>query len=315
MIWALSTNWNSKRHEVGEALVDEVLELGFDALEIGYQFKRDLVPGLMARLATGAITVGSVHAFTPVPLGAPGGHPELFLLASTEVDTRRLALFHLRQTLEFAGSVGAQAVVLHAGRVRVGRHWYAVEEAHDREATEGWRYRWHHRRLLRLRERGIARHLTALRQSLDEVLPLFEAAGIVLAFENLPSWDALPHVAELEELMADYNSGALRAWYDIGHGQIMENTGFGDNLALARRLLPLMAGAHLHDVRGPLSDHHAPGSGAIDFSRFGFLVDQAIMKVFEPASSVTPVELSAGLVHLQRIWSTGMHETKREDNA
>ena len=80
---ALSTRWNAGRHTTGEKLVEEILQCGFTRLELGYDLTIDLVPGVRDMVRTRAITVDSVHNFCPVPVGAPGGSPELFSMAST----------------------------------------------------------------------------------------------------------------------------------------------------------------------------------------------------------------------------------------
>jgi len=303
MEFALSTNWNSARHEDGAALADEIAALGFTRVEIGYQFQETQLPGLLSRLRDGTIAAGSVHAYSPVPLGAPAGHPELFLMAATEEDTRRLALFHLRRTLDFAAAIGARAVVAHAGRVPLGRCWKRLARDLARDNTGNWRYRWNRTLMVRTRQRRIGRHLEALRRSLDELLPLFAQAGMLLAMENLPAYDALPDADEMQQVAADYPDSALRYWHDIGHGQIMANAGFADPVATARRLLKLTAGVHIHDVRGPMLDHQAPGEGGIDFSSYGFLADAAILHVFEPDSAVSPAGLRAGLERLRSAWA------------
>ena len=303
MDFALSTNWNSTRHADGAAVVDEIAALGFTRVEIGYQFQETQIPGLLRRLRDGTVGADSVHAYSPVPLGAPGGHPELFLLAATEEDTRRLALFHLRRTLDFAASIGARAVVAHAGRVPLGRGWARLARDLARDDTTHWRYRWNRRWMVRTRQRRIGRHLEALRRSLDELLPLCARAGVVLALENLPSYDALPDAVEMLQVAAGYPGSMLRYWHDIGHGQIMANAGFADPVETARRLLPLTAGIHIHDVRGPMLDHQAPGDGGIDFSRYGFLADPVILHVFEPDAAVAPGALRTGLDRLRRAWA------------
>lgn len=80
MTFALSTNWNNRRLATGEAIVDEALALGFGALELGFHTSAEQVKGFKARLDE--MPVGSIHAFCPVPLSAPCGHPELYSLAS-----------------------------------------------------------------------------------------------------------------------------------------------------------------------------------------------------------------------------------------
>ena len=302
MDYALSTNWNSARHADGAAVVDEIIELGFTSLEIGYAFQEMQIPGLLDRLRDGTVTVGSVHAYSPVPIGALGGHPELFLPASVEEDTRRLSIFHLRRTLDFAVAVGARAIVLHAGRVPVGRRWARHMHDIERGTTHHWLSRWNRNLMFRGRARPIGRHLDALRRSLDEMLPLCAHAGVVLALENLPSFDALPAPDEMMQLAMEYQGSPLRYWHDIGHGQVMANAGFGDPVATARHLLPLTAGVHIHDVRGLMLDHQAPGAGGIAFSDYGFFANPAILHVFEPAAAVTPAALAAGLRHLRQAW-------------
>jgi len=85
---ALSTNWNTRRHVEGEAIADEILALGFDALELGYHTTEEIAEGVLRRVNSGAVTVDSVHAYCPVPVGAPHGYPELYLLASLDEDER-----------------------------------------------------------------------------------------------------------------------------------------------------------------------------------------------------------------------------------
>lgn len=303
MEFALSTNWNSDRHEDGAAVADEIAALGFAGVEIGYRFQETQLPGLRRRLRDGTVAAGSVHAYAPAPLGAPEGHPELFLMAADDEDTRRLALFHLRRTLDFATDIGARAVVAHAGRVPIGRRWARLARDLGRDATGHWSYRWNRQRMVRARQRRIGHHLAALRRSLDELLPLFARAGVALALENLPSFDALPNADEMLLVAGEYQDSMLRYWHDIGHGQIMDNAGFADPVAAARRLLPITAGVHIHDVRGPLLDHQAPGEGGIDFSSYGFLADGAILHVFEPDSAVSPAALRAGLERLRAVWA------------
>ena len=44
MRFNLSTRWNAHRHTDGEAMLTEILDLGFDGAELGYNLTRDLLP-------------------------------------------------------------------------------------------------------------------------------------------------------------------------------------------------------------------------------------------------------------------------------
>ena len=92
MRFALSTNWNSDRLSDGAALADEALALGFDALELSFRTQPEHLPGIRSRLD--GMPVDSVHAYCPVPLGAPSGHPELHQLADRDETERALPPAH-----------------------------------------------------------------------------------------------------------------------------------------------------------------------------------------------------------------------------
>ena len=115
MRFALSTNWNNMRLNDGAAIADEAAELGFDALELGFRTQPEQIAGFKSRL--GRMPVESVHAYCPVPVGAPSGHPELHRLASRDADERALARVLLGKTMACAVELGAKVVVTHAGYV------------------------------------------------------------------------------------------------------------------------------------------------------------------------------------------------------
>ena len=119
MNFSLSTRWNAYRHENGEAMVDEIIKLGFNRLELGYDLRIELVPGVKQRIASGEITCPSVHNYCPVPIGAPRGHPELFSLRSLDDRERDSAVRYTGNTIDFAAEIGAKAVVVHAGNVKM----------------------------------------------------------------------------------------------------------------------------------------------------------------------------------------------------
>jgi sugar phosphate isomerase/epimerase len=308
MDFALSTNWNAARHATGEALIDEALALGFRSVELGYQLSVEQAAGVSRRIAAGAVTVTSVHAYCPVPPGAPSGHPELYLLASRDEDERALATIYLMKTLEFATRMGAQAVVMHAGRVKVkpfsDELIAAAEDEPDGCASR--RYQKLLARLQRRRRRKAGRHLDALRTALDHLVPRFARAGLTLCLENLPSWEAVPTEEEMLELIRHYASPALAYWHDMGHGQIRHNLGWIDHRAATEALLPHTRGIHIHDVRPLAHDHLAPGQGTLPFADFACYSRPGILRVFEPGPQVKSADLAVGLAFVRKAWGGQM---------
>ena len=308
---ALSTNWNAARHEAGELLVDEILGMGFDALELGYLTTEELAAGVRRKVEAGEVVVDSVHAFCPVPLGAPHGYPELYLLASKDDDDRAMAAIMLRRTLEFGASIGARAVVLHAGRVFLDA-WYSklhtgtlVNALENEGAIEAPAYQ-------RLLAKARRRRTTRVRKifdrfclSLNTLLPEFEKAGLALCLENLPSIEAFPDEGEMAMLKRRFDTPALAYWHDMGHGQVRANLGLIRHVDAARALLPFTRGIHIHDALPPTHDHLPPGQGVIDFAAFNFYAADAVLKVFEPSPQVKTTELTKSLSFVRRVWTQG----------
>ena len=303
MKFSLSTCWFAGLTLSGEAIADEAAKLGFSALELGYALPEAAVPGIMKRVGEGRIGISSIHAFSPVPEGT-NGHPELYSPASPDEAKRVEAVEKILGCLAFARDCGADRVVLHAGRItKAARHWLYVHNRIMNENDEGFFYRRRLRKMNEARAAGIEAALGSLHRSLCELLPHFEEAGVKLALENLPSFDAIPSPDEMDLLAAEFSqSPSFAFWFDMGHAQVMENAGYGDAADLARRHLKLIAGVHVHDVIGPGGDHQAPGMGGIDWRRFSFLAGSGKALVFEPLSSVPSDELSAALSFLENTW-------------
>lgn len=306
---ALSTNWNVSRHEEGEPLVDEILGLGFDALELGYHTTGELAVGVRRLVQAGTVAVDSVHAYCPVPIGAPHGYPELYLLASLDEDERAMAAILIGRTLTFAESMGAKAVVLHAGRIFLNSFFCelhtrtlvsALEEA---GGLDDPRYQRMLNKARRRRAKRVHKYYDGFCLSLDTLLPKFEQAGVTLCLENLPSIEAFPDERELVMLKQRFDTPALAYWHDMGHGQVRENLGWIRHDEAARELLPFTRGIHIHDVLPLTNDHLPAGQGMIDYKTFSFYAEDPILKVFEPAPQVTSKELKSSLLHVRKMWA------------
>lgn len=302
MNFSLSTHWNAARHVSGEAMVDEILSLGFDSIELGYDTRIDLVPGITARVRSGAIRISSLHNFCPVPMGAPRGHPELFTPASLDRRERASAIQHTTRTLQFAAEVGANVVVAHAGNVAMDNYTYGLADlcAAGRQYDEI--YERQKMKCLEQRDRKVPKQLEALRESIEQLIPVIRDTGVLLAFENLPTWESIPTELEMEQLLKTYGPSGLRYWHDIGHGQIRENLGFIRADRWLERLQPWLAGMHVHDVLPPATDHAMPPNGCVDFARYLPFALGAPHRVIEPMTRTPAAELQAGHTYLKKVW-------------
>lgn len=264
--------------ERGEEIVDKALELGFDELELGYHTTLMQASGFKARL--GEMPVGSIHAFAPVPLSAPQGYPELYQLASFDEDARKLAAFHVTKNLNFAAEMGADTLVLHAGRVMCGA-W-----------TKSGR--------VKKRTKRGDKLVDVFRTTLGEVLPVMEKTGVVLALENLPYYEGFPDEKELAKILSNDFGGFVKGWFDTGHNLVRKNQGWID--AGYEPSPKDFAGMHLNDVVDKTDDHFAPGKGKVDFAALRNFAAEVGHRVFEPNSGVSEEDLRAGVELIRKVW-------------
>jgi len=302
MIIGLTTRWNAREHTEGERMIEEILALGFDHVELGYDLRLDLVPGVMRMVEQKAVRVWSVHNFCPVPVGAPKGHPELFSLSDRDPRERERAVQHTERTIRFAGEVGARVVVAHAGNVDMTKYSRELLAlcAEGRLGTPA--YEKTKLKLQITREKKAGPHLEGLRESVKRLLPALEAAGVALALENLPTWEAVPTEVEMERLCREIDSPHLRYWHDIGHGHIRAMLGFINPERWLERLSPWLAGMHIHDVRPPALDHAMPPGGLVDFTRFRDRMKSDMVRILEPGPGAPADTVRGALAYLRGVW-------------
>jgi len=299
---SLSTRWNAASHGSGETLVDEILALGFTRIELGYDLTFDQAAGVKKKVDEKAVTVESVHSFCPVPLGVPGGHPELFLLASVNARIREQAVLYTARTVEFAADMGARVVVTHAGRVAMRDMTRKLIAMCERGKQDTPRYQRVLMRTMDRREKKAPRHLDELCRSIDTLLPVLQQNRVCLAMENLPSWDAMPNEAEMQALLARYRGPEIACWHDMGHGQVRENLGLTCHQRWIELLRDRIAGFHMHDVIPPAHDHLMPPAGMIPFAAFREVLPPDPLVVFEPAPGTPPELIFDGVAAIREAW-------------
>lgn len=302
---ALSTHWNAGRHTRGEELIEEILSLGFRRVELGYDLRQELVPGVVAMVRNGAVRVDSVHNYCPLPLVAHRAHPELWTLAAKDERERDSAIRHTIATIRFAAEIGAKVVVTHAGHVDMPSLSFELFDLCIEGKQYSPAYERLKMRLLDQREKKAPAQFELLVKSLERLVPVLEESRITLALEILPTWEAFPTELEFEEIKRRLPTPHIAYWHDLGHGQIRQNTGFINHERWLERLTPHMAGMHVHDVVPPVTDHVMPPRGAIDFAQFRRFVLPGRVYVLEPSSRAPAADVKEGLRRITEAWSAG----------
>lgn len=294
---ALSTNWCNRRIADGAKIAEKALELGFDTLELGFRTPHSQVPGFKAML--GKMPVGSIHAFCPVPVSAPAGHPELFQLASFSQSESALARAHLVNNIRFAAEIGAKTVVLHAGRVAFSSLFKIIDStllrtvlAKGENKTDARPYAQLLKKAKAIRAKNGAKMLDRFKSALASVIPVLEECHIQLGLENLPYLEGFPDETEMAALMTEFKDAPVRGWFDTGHHRVRVMHGWIDDFAPEAKNY---FGMHLNDVVDYSDDHFAPGEGKVDFAALKDFAGGVDHIVFEPNSDVTEEALKKGI--------------------
>ena len=306
---ALSTNWCNRRIEDGEAIAELAVSLGFDELELGYSTTAQQAAGFKRRLDL--IPVGSVHAFVPVPISAPCGYPELYQLASTDEEARKMAHLQIVRTVRFAAEMGADTAVLHAGRVPFGSFFHRLGSGvltqtltKAEKKTDNARYQKVLARARKVRTARGVKMLDVFRTELERLMPDLEQNQVTLALENMPYYEGFPLASEMETIVGWGLGERVKAWYDTGHARVCACHGWTDAVGedwLAAHV-DNVAGMHLNDVTDLSDDHLAPGDGKVDFTALAPVAARLRHLVFEPHSGVSETALRRGLSRIRGLW-------------
>ncbi len=308
MRFALSTNWNNRRLNDGAAIADEAIALGFDALELGFHTMPEQIPGFKSRLDQ--IPIDSVHAYTPIPMGAPSGSPELYQILVKNEDVRAHARFLLKKTFECAAELGAKAVVFHTGYVDLVTFFrsygetaltYQLKLSNFDKTNQA--YQKFLSKSLKLRKKRGQKMLDMFRKEMDSLIPDLEKYKITLALENLPRIEGFPNLDEAEIIMKEYASSPIRLWLDTGHAHKRFSYGVSQSVVeVAERLGESICGMHLNDIKDFYDDHREPGWGNVDFAGLKNFAQRDVLRVFEPHHPVTFDELKVSLAKVREMW-------------
>ena len=88
---ALSTCWNSYRHQDGYAMLKEIRQLGFPAVELGHAIRYSLWPGVIKAWEENLIKIGSLHNFCPVPASVYRPNPNCYEFSDPRLAIRNSA--------------------------------------------------------------------------------------------------------------------------------------------------------------------------------------------------------------------------------
>ena len=286
---ALSTCWNSRRHKSGLAMVEEILDLGFQRIELGHGLSAPLFEGVLEARKKNRFSIGSVHNFLPSPVEIRADDPDCYEFTSHRPGDRSRAVRLTRQTIDWAEKLEAPFVIVHCGRIRS----LDLTAGLRGMVTDGKYLNREYTRLklaaVQKRERVAEVYLQRVLECLTDVVDYAGTKGVRIGIENREHYEAIPTEREMVTFLRRLDSAHAGYWHDFGHAQIKHNLGLINHRQWLETAASLALGCHVHDVKWPFRDHCAPFTGEIDFENLLPLFPKSCVMVFE-LSPHTPVE-------------------------
>jgi sugar phosphate isomerase/epimerase len=253
-------------------MVREMVNLGYDRIELSHGIRITLVPGVLRALEEGIVTISSTHNFCPLPTGITQAAPNLFEPSSADMREHESWLRHTKRSIDFAVQVNSTVLVCHLGSVKFfwlnpARSLSAYTRRHPKaNIPHDLRYQ---KFLEKARDRlrkQMGPFWERTKDSVSESLDYAKKRGVRLGFENREKFDELPLDDDFAEyfssLPADVSAGY---WHDTGHAEIKQSMGLISQRLQLEKLAAHTIGFHLHDVDANGQDHQPVGSGQVDF--------------------------------------------------
>lgn len=297
MKFAISSCWNSHRHEDGYALLKELAELGFSHVELSHGTRLSLVPGILKGLDDGLVKVASVHNFCPLPVGIMGSAPNLYEPSARSRRERVLWYHNTLKTIDFAQHVDCERVVLHSGRVRLlwGDPSDKLEEAHEAaSAPDDPSFVAMREKGLRLMRKKKSGFMKRLQESYSLIATRAREAGIMFGVENREAFSELPLDEDMPSFLETLKEHEVFGyWHDSGHAQLKADMGLINHAEFLESMRPHLVGFHLHDVDAEGRDHQVPGTGVIDWDPIARAVREGDTVVMEMSPRLTSEQIIA----------------------
>lgn len=283
-------------------MLREIRDLGFDHAELSHGTRISLLPGIIEAVEAGEMKISSLHNFCPLPVGVNNSAPNLFKFTAEKKQERDNALRYTRKTIEMAGRLKAQLVVLHYGCIEMKDYTDRMVEMVGRGEKGTPKYEKLCEEVSHKREALKEGPIERANEILNLILPEAEELGLKLGIENREALEELPLESDYHFLFREFRSPSIVYWHDLGHAQIKENLGFIDHAFHLESMRERLFGFHIHDVQFPGRDHCAPGTGCVNFAALKPMVKPEHLKVFEFSPSLSPEEAKRGVEHVKAIW-------------
>ncbi len=290
---ALSTSCISALSTDGYALLNHLEKFDISAIELDYRISDVVLRQILEPLQKSRLKIISVHNYFPIPSEIPGakGGGDFFRLSSPDKEESRQAVHWTTKTIEYAGKLGAAAVVLHCGHVEMNAKLDKLYSLYNSNRIRSKEAQAFITEMLAKRERSKTIYLESLLLNLEQLFPIAEKHGVLLGIENRYHYHELPTFEDFDTILTRFKGSPLGYWHDTGHAHANECLTIIPPGSLLRAYEHYLIGIHLHDAIG-LDDHLVPGAGDIDFQKNRNIIKNNKLQVLElkpgtPASAIS----------------------------
>jgi len=290
----LSTSWFSNSMPSAEEILERCRSAGFSYLELNYNVDGATYDRIRSIMGEWGISILSLHAVCPIPRENCE-----FLISSEDENERKTAVGQIQSTIQRAEEAGAEAVVVHAGRVQIEEgliHLKPLFDSGNLKTAKGAEIV-NELRVTRLNNRGTT--FTSLFKSLEEINREAEKRNVWIGLENRYNMSEYPNFEEFGVIFNRFGGSKLRYWHDMGHAQVQENLGIYKHKLMLDTYSEYMIGTHLHDVQNGYQDHFQPGCGNVNFEMVKPYIPEDAIRIVELAPRVTLEEGLTGIGFLR----------------
>ncbi len=263
-------------------MLQEILDLGFERVELGHGIRLSLMEGVQRYYDAGKVQFSSLHNFCPLPIEITRPAPDCYQYSSYREQERERAVKLTFQTIDFAKRLGAPLVVLHLGRVPLEPYTDELVKLAEQGEYLSRKYIKIKLKAVEEREKKVPAYLARSKECLLRVIDYAAQKEVRLGIEGRQCYEEIPTEMEATALLEEINAPErVGYWHDFGHLQIKENLGFVDHAAWLEHISPRMFGGHLHDTEWPGHDHRPPFTGNIDYDKLIPLIPKPCLLVWE----------------------------------
>lgn len=278
---SFSTCWNAHEKKSGGEMVREILDLGFDTIELGHGLTAPVVQEILETRKIRKFHVSSLHNFCPLPPEVRVDNPDCYEFISHRAEDRERAMRLTRQTIDMAERFEARHVIIHTGRIRTLSLTKPLRALVEAGGFLGKEYARTKVAAVKKREAVGEGYLQRALECVTEVADYASKKGIRIGIENREYYEAMPSEREFENFLQRLDAANAGYWHDFGHAQIKHNLALLDHGEWLDRIGHRAFGCHVHDVRWPFQDHRAPWTGEINFGELVPKLPKDAVFVFE----------------------------------